>query len=305
MKHRPADFWKRWITCFYWVQLQLVLSSAFVLAGEVKSFNLAGLKLLPTPWDRAANFAKLEHYARKAAAAGADFIVTPEGYLEGYVGNDKLTPSLSLDRYREIAEPVDGQWIKKIEGLARELKVYLLVGFAERRGDKVCNSAMIVSPAGQQVGKYTKAHTAGDEPYNQKGSEFPVFSTPLGRLGMLICFDRQLPETARILAIKGAEVILVPAFGLGIEEINEDILMRTRAYENSVYVAHVHPKNTFIVDPDGTIVAQSRGETEEIVMARITLDDRIRSRKAFRDRRPEIYGEILSKDQTDSPEDHR
>ena len=89
---------------------------------------------------------------------------------------------------------------------------------------------------------------------------------------MLICFDRQLPETARILAIKGAQVILVPAFGLGIEEINEDILMRARAYENSVYVAHVHPKNTFIVDPDGTIVAQKRGETEEIVMAKITLD---------------------------------
>jgi hypothetical protein len=71
--------------------------------------------------------------------------------------------------------------------------------------------------------------------------------------------------------------------------------MRTRAYENSVYVAHVHPKNTFIVDPEGNIVAQSRGETEEIVMARVTLDHRIGSRKAFRDRRPEIYGEILQK----------
>ncbi len=295
MKDEPAEYWRIWTRRLCWVQLQFVFAGALFLAGEVKSFNLAGLKLLPTPWDRAANFAKLEHYARKAAAVGADFIVTPEGYLEGYVGNDKMNPSLTLDRYRDVAEPVDGQWIKRIEGLARELKVYLLVGFAERRGDKVCNSAMIVSPAGQQLGKYTKAHTAGDEPFNQKGSEFPVFSTPVGRLGMLICFDRQLPETARILAIKGAQVILVPAFGLGIEEINEDSLMRTRAYENSVYVAHVHPKNTFIVDPDGTIIAQSRGETEEIVMARITLDARIGSRKAFRDRRPEIYSEILNK----------
>jgi len=95
------------------VQLQLVLGCAFVFAGEVKSFNLAGLKLIPKPWDRAANFAKLEHYARKAAAAGADFIVTPEGYLEGYVGNDKLTPSLTLDRYHEIAEPVDASGLRK------------------------------------------------------------------------------------------------------------------------------------------------------------------------------------------------
>jgi hypothetical protein len=82
MNYRPAGSWKRWIARFCWVQLQLVLGSAFVLADEVKSFNLAGLKLIPIPWDKAANFAKLEHYARKAAAAGADFIVTPEGYLE-------------------------------------------------------------------------------------------------------------------------------------------------------------------------------------------------------------------------------
>jgi N-carbamoylputrescine amidase len=120
-------------------------------------------------------------------------------------------------------------------------------------------------------------------------------------MGILICFDRQLPETARILAIKGAQFILVPAFGLGTTEINEDILMRTRAYENAVYAAHVHPVNTFIVDPDGTIIAQSRGDSEEIVMARITLDERIGSRKAFRSRRPEIYGEILQKAKESGP----
>jgi N-carbamoylputrescine amidase len=127
-----------------------------------------------------------------------------------------------------------------------------------------------------------------------------VFSTPLGRMGILICFDRQLPETARILAIKGAQFILVPAFGLASTEMNEDILMRTRAYENAVYAAHVHPVNTFIVDPEGTIIAQSRGDSEEIVMARITLDERIGSRKSFRNRRPDIYGEMLQK----SPEAH-
>ena len=68
MKHRPDELLRRWITRLCWVQLQLLLGTAFLAAGEVKSFNLAGLKLLPTPWDKAANFAKLEHYARKAAA---------------------------------------------------------------------------------------------------------------------------------------------------------------------------------------------------------------------------------------------
>ena len=75
--------------------------------------------------------------------------------------------------------------------------------------------------------------------------------------------------------------------------MNEDILMRTRAYENSVYVAHVHPRNTFIVNPSGTIIAQSRGTAESIVMAKITLTDRTGNDEAIRQRRPETYGEIL------------
>lgn len=275
--------------------LPLLIAGSLVFAAEEQSFTLAGLKLLPTPWDKAANYEKLKLYARRAAAAGADLIVTPEGYLEGYVGNAKIRPGLARERYLDIAEPTDGEWIGKVAALARELDVYLVIGFAERRGDEVWNSAALISPAGKIVGKYSKTHTAFDEPYNEKGSEFPVFSTPLGRLAMLICFDRQLPETARIVTIKGAQVILVPAFGLGIEEINEDILMRTRAYENSVYVAHVHPKNTFIVDPDGTIISQSRGETEEVVLARVTLDGRIGSRTALLARRPELYRELLVK----------
>ena len=83
MNCRLAESWRLLATRFCGVLLQLVLGCSIVLAGEVKSFNLAGLKLLPTPWDRAANFAKLERYTRKAAAAGADFIVTPEAILRG------------------------------------------------------------------------------------------------------------------------------------------------------------------------------------------------------------------------------
>jgi predicted amidohydrolase len=109
---------------------------------------------------------------------------------------------------------------------------------------------------------------------------------------MLVCYDRQLPETSRILAIKGAQIILVPAFGLGIEKINEDIMMRTRAYENSVYVAHVHPKNTFVVDPRGDIIAQAEGDHETMILADITLDERIGD-GPIRDRRPAIYQELL------------
>ena len=119
-----------------------------------------------------------------------------------------------------------------------------------------------------------------------------MFQTSLARIGLLVCFDRQLPETSRILAIKGAQIILVPAFGVGTEEISEDVMMRTRAFENSVYVAHVHPKNTFIVDPKGNILAQAKGESEEVVLARIRIDGQIGAGPITK-RKPELYREIL------------
>jgi predicted amidohydrolase len=83
--------------------------------------------------------------------------------------------------------------------------------------------------------------------------------------------DRQLPETARILAVKGAQLIVVPAWGMA-GEMNV-VMMRTRAYENGVHVAFVHPKRCLIIDPDGTVIAQDTAAGDEIVSASITLRD--------------------------------
>ena len=271
----------------------VLLLAATAPAGEPESFKLAALKLIPKQWDKDANFAKLEEYARRAVAAGASLVVTPEGYLEGYVGNTKISEGLTLERYLEIAEPIDGPYLVRARELAAGLGIHLVLGFAERRDDRIFNTLVLISPDGELIGTYSKSHNSRViEPFNTDGSEFPVHSTSLGRIGMLVCYDRQLPETSRILAIKGAQIILVPAFGLGITKINEDIMMRTRAYENSVYVAHVHPKNTFVVDPGGNIIAQEEGEHEAMLIAEITLDDRIGD-GPIRDRRPEIYDELI------------
>jgi len=272
-----------------------IFLSVTVKATEPITFKLAGLKLIPVKWDKKANFEKLVEYARRAKAAGADFVVTPEGYLEGYVGHVKKTPGLTRERFFAIAEPQDGPWMKKIAELASELKIWLLVGMAELRDDKVYNSALLFSSNGECVGRYSKTHTGywKNERYCTPGNKFPVFETPFGKIGIVICYDRKHPEAMRILAIKGAQVILVPAYGDDTQEISEDILMRTRAYENGVYMAHVHPINTFIVDPEGTIIAQAKGYTEEIVMSTITLDERV-GQGAINTRRPEIYQEILN-----------
>jgi predicted amidohydrolase len=272
----------------------LILFTGTLSGSEPITFKLAGLKLIPVKWDKKVNFEKLEQYARKAVAAGAQFVVAGEGYLEGYVGHMKKNPGLTRERYLKIAEPINGPWIKKIGNLAAELKIWLLVGMAERRGEEVYNSAFLFSPEGKIIGSYSKSHTGGydKERFNVPGNDFPVFETPLGKVGIVICYDRKLPETMRILAIKGAQIILVPAYGLGTHEMSEDILMRTRAYDNGVYAAHVHPKNTFIVDPEGIIIAQAKGETEEIVMATIIMDERV-GQGAINSRRPSIYKEIL------------
>jgi predicted amidohydrolase len=270
--------------------LCLALVAGTALAGEI-SFAVAGLRVLPREWDKPGNFAKLEQYARQAAARGAQLVVTPEGFLEGYVGNDKKVKDLTREKYFAVGESIDGPLLSKARGLARELNIYLSVGFAERRGERMYNSLAIFSPAGDLALRYSKAHTALDEPFNTQGDELPVVDTPLGRWGTLICFDRQLPETARVLAIKGAQLILVPAWGMYGE--TNDIMMRTRAYENSVWVVFVHPKRCLVIDPGGKIVAQDAGDEDQLVMATIRLDDRV-GRGPIRMRRPELYREILT-----------
>jgi len=284
-----------------WFTVSTVLIAIFFAAAslgmniaETQTFYIAGLKIIPTQWDKTANLIKLEEWARKAAAAGAQLIITPEGYLEGYVGNPNLAPDMTRERYFDIGETVDGPGLQRVGALARELKVHILLGFAERRGDEMYNSAVLFDSSGKQIALYSKTHSGGPgEPYNRSGDIFPVFETALGRIGILICFDRQNPETARILALKGAQIILVPAYGRWTDDISEDILLRARAYENGVYVVHVHPWNTFVVDPEGSIIAQSRWKEESIVLAKINLDDRI-GRGPIRKRRPEIYHEILN-----------
>jgi predicted amidohydrolase len=284
-----------------------VMKAGTLYCGAVEgksSFTLAGLRVTPTPWDKERNFDTLEWFARRAADEGAQAVVTPEGFLEGYVWNDENPQDFSKERYFEIGEYAEGPLLRRVGTLACELHIYLAVGVAERRDERMYNSMIIYSPDGIAVSRYAKTHTAGDEFYNTKGSEFPVVDTALGRWGTVICMDRQLPETSRILAVKGAQLILVPAWGM-YGEMN-DVMMRTRAFENGVHVLFVHPKRCLIIDPDGTVTAQDKGNGDEVVMAPVTLSPS-GTRGPIRRRRPEIYGELLlsslGRDQADSAKD--
>lgn len=267
---------------------------ALLIAGlshaQDAQFVFAGLSIMPEPWAKQANFEKLERYVRQAASRGANVVAAPEGFLEGYVGNANKTPGIDREKYLAAGEEIGGPLMTRIAALARELRIYLSVGFAERRGGEMFNSSVIFAPDGSVASHYSKSHTAADEPFNTKGTEFPVAATPLGRWGTLICFDRQLPETARILALKGAQFILVPAWGSS-GEMN-DIMMRVRAYENGVWLAFVHPRRTLIIDPGGKVVASNTGDADQIVIAPIHI--RANQRQfLIEQRRPELYQDLV------------
>lgn len=268
-------------------RLVAILFTALVATAAEPGYVVAALSLTPEPWAKQANYEKFERFARQAAAQGAQVIVAPEGYLEGYVGNEKRTPGLTADRYAaEAAEPLDGPLLTRARLLAKELKVYLMLPFAEKRAGKVFNTAVLFSPAGAVASHYSKSHTMNDEPFNTKGAAFPVAQTEHGRWGTLICFDRQVPETARLLALAGADTIFVPAWG-GYGEMN-DLMMRVRAYENGVNLAFVHPKRALLINSAGAILAQSQGEQDQIVIARFTVNP-ARKHSMLKYRRPELY----------------
>ena len=271
--------------------LPIACACAASLAAE-QTLVVAALKLTPERWNKDANFVKLESAAREASRKGVELALAPEGFLEGYVANVQANPGVTKERYFGVGESLDGVLMNRVRSLAQELKIYLGTGFAERRDEKMWNSFVVFSPEGGVVLHYSKSHNADDEPFNTTGTEFPVAQTPHGRWGALICYDRQLPETARILAIKGAQLILVPAWG-SYSEMN-DAMMRTRAFENGVYVVFAHPKRSLIIDPRGAVVAADSGAPgDEIVMTRIVFDGRI-GKAAIRSRKPELYREILT-----------
>ncbi|MBI2690073.1 MAG: carbon-nitrogen hydrolase family protein [Acidobacteria bacterium] len=266
---------------------------AMTLSAADSGYVVAALSIMPEPWAKEANVAKFERYARQAAAQGAQVIVAPGGYLEGYVGNDKRIPDLTEKRYAaEAPENLDGALLTRIRLLAKELRVYLMLGFAERRDGKVFNSAVMFSPAGAVALHYSKSHTLADEPFNTMGTSFPVMESEHGKWGALICFDRQIPETARTLALKGADTIFIPSWG-SYGEMN-DIMMRVRAYENGVNIAFVHPQRALLIDSGGKILAQNKGEGDQIVTARMSVNPK-RKHSMLPFRRPELYGDLAEK----------
>jgi deaminated glutathione amidase len=255
--------------------------------------------------DRDRNLEVAGRLVREAAADGAELIVLPEKW-----------PLLAgPDQLRAGAEPLDGPALDSAAGWARELGVHLVAGSITERvegRERLSNTSVLIGPDGERAGLYRKIHMfdvdVGGVAYRESeteepGDEIVVAEAGPVPIGLSVCYDLRFPELYRILAIRGARVITVPAaFTERTGRDHWEVLLRARAIENQVFVvaadqigeAPPHYRSfgrSMIVDPWGVVLAQAP-DTECFVAADLDLtaqDETRSSLPSLANRRPESY----------------
>jgi predicted amidohydrolase len=269
-----------------------------------RKITAAAIQMSSTP-EKAQNLATAERLIRGAAAAGAELVALPE--LWSCHGLEKV--------YRENAEPVPGPTTDFLGGLAREFGVWLLGGSileGEAGAERLSNTSTFFDPSGELVAVYRKIHLfdvkAPDREYLESktiapGCEIVTAKAGITTLGLSVCYDLRFPELYRLLALRGAEVLSVPAaFTLQTGKDHWELLLRARAVENQAFVlapAQWGQKadgrwtygRSMIVDPWGTVLATCP-DRDGHALAALDLDylDRFRAEfPALANRRSEAY----------------
>jgi len=247
------------------------------------------MKVVPVKWEPEENLATLERLIPEIAAAGAEIIITPEAFLDGYViHQEDWTP----ERMAAVCEPgPDGPRARRIRQMAAEAQVHLVAGLSEQRGEEFYNTCHLIGPGGEIVGSHDKLQV---NPRYTYGKRIEVFDTPWCPVGMMICADRRWPEIARTLRIKGARIILMPTYGMKGER--NAMWMQTRSYENAVWICFTHPEESLITDPKGEIAAQLVDESEYLIHTCYLMIEG--ATEMLADRHPDVYGFAWERDET-------
>jgi len=249
----------------------------------MRKITAVGIQIAPILGDVTATIEKCLAWLEKAVREyGADLVVFPETITTGF------TPGLPAEELFERVDSIPGRLTRPIQESARRLRVHVVWATYSRgrRPGQVYNSAVLINDEGQIVGVYHKTHPFPTERVSGGGWTTPgdtllCFDTSLGRIGLMICYEGDFPEIARILAIQGAEIIARPSAFLRSFDI-WDLTNRARAYDNHVYVIGVNIVGTdvgenyyfghsMIVSPIAQRLAQARG-TEEILYAELNPD---------------------------------
>jgi N-carbamoylputrescine amidase len=267
------------------------------------------------------NIAKAERFVRAAAARGARLILLQELFETLYFCQ------VEKPDFYDLAVPLEeSRAVRHFASLARELDVVLPISFYERKNQAHFNAVAVVDADGSVLGVYRKTHLPDGPGYEEKyyfnpgNTGFKVWDTRAGRIGVGICWDQWFPETARSLALMGAEILLFPT-AIGSEPHDPDydsrdhwqLCMRGHAAANMMPVIAANRVGTehidgaqqsyygssFITDHTGRLLAEMNRNEEGIILADLDLDAMQRARRSwgiFRDRRPNLYGTLVTCD---------
>jgi N-carbamoylputrescine amidase len=268
---------------------------------------------------RAKNIARTEALATKAAAQGAKIICTQELFLSDYFC-DRQDPALF-----DLAEAIPGPTTERFGKLAAKLGAVLVLSLFERRAPGLFhNTAAIIDADGRYLGKYRKSHIPQDPSFEEKfyfapgDTGFKAWDTKHGRIGVIICWDQWYPESARLTALDGAQIVFCPtAIGwlpeekaaLGRRQLNAWLnVQKGHAVANGCYYAAVNRVgterqvefwgNSFVADFCGERIARASESKPEILFADCdfkAMEEHRRIWPFFRDRRIDLYAPVLKR----------
>jgi predicted amidohydrolase len=273
-------------------------SPALLMAAEsVTSTRSPGTRVrlalmhgVPEKWNLQANFKVFLDACEQAGPKKADILITPECWLDGYAAPDKGS---SVQRLRGVAQDLGGSaYLTRVSEEARKHRMMICFGFTSLENGRIYNAAGLWNTDGRLIGVYHKTHLQTHDLQFSAGESIPVWPTPWGPVGIMICADRRWPETARTLRLQGAKLILNPTYGFT-GDLNE-AMMRTRSYENQCFIAFAHPKLSLVTGPDGRIVAKQESDKPGVLICDVDLS-RAKEDNHLRDRRPELYTVITKR----------
>jgi predicted amidohydrolase len=229
-------------------------SSSAAESTAPPTVRVAGIVLKWIRTDKDANYRRAEPMIREAAGGGAKIVCTTECFLDGYAIADKSIP---LEQYRALGEPIpDGKYFQRLAALAKELKIHLIAGFTEADGEARFNTSVLIGPDGRLIGKYRKQKLQHEAVRNTPGNASPIFDTPYGRVGIMICADRTEPDLVRSFCTAGADFLICPSGGMFGPKSNDPIV-QARSRENRIHILFVHPAEFLVTGPDGTDLANT------------------------------------------------
>lgn len=261
--------------------------------------RIALAQLAPVLCDKPANVAAAERAIGSAADRGADLVMLPELFLTGY---------FTRERTGQMAELLDGPSLSILRECARRYGVMVFVGFAERdpASDLLYDSVCLIGRDGGTAGSYRKTHLFGEEPrYFTAGGDIRPVGLGPWRAGLMVCFDVEFPELSRVLALRGASLLLVASANMTPYEAHQDVYVRARALENHCFCALVNRVGveedtvfcgrSAIVDPFGRELCRAGGG-EDLVAADLDLSQAEEAQASvgyLAHRRPSLYRPLV------------